>query len=75
MKTVEIEWLDSYGLGPTWETKDYMEPLIPSCIRSIGFLVETTKTHTTIAQSASSEQVAGRLCIPSGCIKRIRKIS
>jgi hypothetical protein len=75
IKIIEIEWVDSCGFGPSWEKKDSLEPLYPSSVRSTGFLVEKTRQHITIAQSISSDQLAGRLCIPNGCIKRVKKLS
>lgn len=77
MKTeamVEIEWVDSCGFGASWEKKDDLERLEPSAIRSVGFMIEDTKRHKTIAQSTSVDQIAGRLCIPVACIKRIKRL-
>ncbi len=37
MKIVKIEWVDSYGVSPTWESIDNIKDIPHKCI-SIGFL-------------------------------------
>ena len=71
MKTVKITWMDSRGVTTPWEWIDDLEPLVPSSITSIGFLLEETEEYKTIVQSISQDQVIGRMAIPSGCIKEV----
>lgn len=72
-KRVEITWLDSHGITSSWEYWDDLEDLKPCVIISIGYLLKDGKDYKTIAQSVSDSQVLGRMTIPVGCIKKIRR--
>ena len=77
MKTihiVEIEWVDSCSKDIIWECKDGLESIVPLPCVSIGYLLEKTKTHITIAQTLSRQAVARRFTIPIGCVKKIRRV-
>ena len=63
-KPVSIEWVDSKGITDQWEYRDEIETIPPSICWSVGFLVEETDQHMTIAQSVSETQVMGRTTIP-----------
>ena len=73
-KRVEITWLDSKGVTSLWEYWDEIEQLKPCIITSVGYLIEDRKDYKTIAQSVSDELVLGRMTIPVGCIKKIRRL-
>lgn len=73
-KRVEITWLDSHGITSSWEYWDGLEELKPCVIISIGYLIKDRKDYKTIAQSVSDSQVLGRMTIPVGCIKKIRRL-
>jgi len=74
LEKLEITWFDSKGITPSWEYRDELEPLKPTVISSIGYLLEDTTDYKTIAQSVSADQVLGRTSIPTVSIKNIRKI-
>ena len=77
MKTihiVEIEWVDACSNTTIWEFKEGLEPILPMPAASIGYLIEKTKTHITIAQTLSRQSVARRFTIPIGCVKKIRRV-
>ncbi len=73
MKIIEIEWIDSVGVPPIWESKD-AEPLVPSEACTVGYLCEDTPEYVIVAQSFTDSQFGRRFCIPRGCIKKIRVI-
>jgi len=68
-----IEWLDSKGME-RWEYIDDIEPMPPCVCYSVGFMIEKHKEYITIALGLSDTQVLGRMTIPMGCIKSIRKL-
>ena len=70
---VLIEWVDSKGVT-NWENIDELEPMLPVECRSVGFLLENKRAYKTIAIGLGGKQVLGRLTIPSGCIRSIKKI-
>ena len=71
MKKVEITWIDSMGVTPNWEQKDNLEPLEPSIVISVGFLINDTVDYKTIVQSESPCQVLSRLTIPTCSITKM----
>ncbi len=73
MQKVEIEWIDSKGVTSSWEYLDEVAPLEPSVVNSIGYLLEDNKDYKTLVQSVSADQVLGRLTIPAGNIKKVKK--
>ena len=75
MKIVEIEWVDSGGMTPIWESTEGLEPLKPLPIVSVGYLWAAKKKSVVICQSLSAGQVARRFVIPRGCIKKIRTVA
>jgi len=71
---VLIEWVDSKGLE-RWEYLDEIDPLPPCLCYSVGFIIENHPDYKTIALGLSDTQVLGRMTIPSGCIKNIKKLA
>jgi len=74
IEKVEIEWVDSKGVTPSWEYKNELEPLTPVLVSSVGYLLEDNKDYKTLAQSVSAEQVLGRIAISAASIKKLRII-
>lgn len=70
---VIIEWVDSRGIN-WWEYLDEIEPLKPHVCYSVGFIMEDNPEYKTIALGLSKTQVIGRLTIPIGCIKNIKRL-
>lgn len=70
---VLIEWLDAKGLE-RWEYRDEIEPYLPALCYSTGFLIDDKAEYKTISQGISETQVLGRMTIPTGCIRSIKKI-
>lgn len=73
-QVVEITWMDSKGVTSTWEFIEDLEQLKPCRIVSVGYLLEDREGYKTLVQSMSKGQVLGRLTIPTGCIKKVRKV-
>lgn len=74
MKIVEIEWVDSCGVVPVWESRDNLGSMTPIPIVSVGYLWEATDDFVTIGQSYSEYSVGHRFTVPRGCIKKMRTI-
>ena len=70
IKIVKIVWMDSRGVTSRWEFIDEVDALKPCEITSVGFLLEDNAEYKTIVQSISSDQLIGRMSIPTCCIKR-----
>ena len=64
MKRIEINWVDSKGVTSDWEFKDDIEPMEPTLISSIGYLLDDNAEYKTIVQSDCESQVLGRTTIP-----------
>lgn len=71
---VEITWLDSHGVTSTWEFWEDVEELKPCRVKSVGYLIADKQGYKTIVQSINDTQILGRLTIPVGCIKKIRRL-
>lgn len=73
---VYIEWADSTSFGAQrWREKDESESLAPSFIKSVGWLLSSTREQVLITGSISEEDHrSGCLAIPRGCIKRMRRL-
>ncbi|KKL70148.1 hypothetical protein LCGC14_2107850 [marine sediment metagenome] len=70
---VLIEWVDSKGLT-NWEDIDGLESMPPVECLSVGFLLDENESYKTIALGMGGNQVLGRMTIPTGCIKSIKKL-
>ncbi len=72
---VLVEWTDSVSDGAAW--RDYDDTVDwsgqPMKISSIGWLVEVSKTHYTLASAYShlTEQLGGLWKIPKGCVLKV----
>jgi len=49
LEKVEITWLDSKGIIPSWEYRDELESLKPTVVTSISYLLEDAIEYKTIA--------------------------
>ncbi len=78
MKTlVLVEWEDTCSCND-WQSHEEMKTRDVQSVKSVGYLVEKTKKHTTIISSVSVS-AGGKggfctLCIPAGCIRRMKTI-
>ena len=70
---VLIEWLDSKGME-RWEYLDEIEPMLPGECYAAGFIIEDNSDYTTIALAVTDTQVLGRMTIPAGCIKSVKRL-
>ncbi len=75
-RAVYIEWADSTSFSAQrWREKDESEGLTPSTIKSVGWLLSSSKKQVLITSSISDEDHrSGCLVIPRGCIKRMRRL-
>ena len=70
---VLIEWVDSKGLT-SWEHLDDIETMPPCICYTVGFLLDDKEDYKTVVLTLSETQILGRLTIPAGCIKSIKKL-
>lgn len=73
-KIVKIEWVDS-ARSFDWSLLEEIDNKPVNCI-SVGFLIENTKEHITIAQNygLKPEQVCNLITIPKCSVKSIKKL-
>lgn len=74
-KIVKIDWIDSC-IGPAgWgEKEDYENVTIVKCT-TVGFVVQETKEHITIANTVNEDQLLGVVTIPKCCIKKKKQLT
>ena len=70
---VLIEWVDSKGME-RWEYLDEIVSMPPCHCYAVGFVIEDNGDYKTLALGLSDTQVLGRMTIPTGCIKSIKKL-
>jgi hypothetical protein len=70
---VKVEWIDALSKD-SWEDCDHK--LVPTNVISCGIVQEHNNDYITLAinHSIDTEQVSCLMCIPTGMIKRIRKL-
>lgn len=76
MKIVLVEWIDSYGPTPRWESLDDVE--FSTCVcYSVGRLLDQTDSHCAIVPHWSDQtyrtlnQGSGIMVIPTPAINKI----
>lgn len=75
MKMVYVEWLDSCSLdGAVWFDHDDVKAMIPHKCVTIGFIRKETKKKFILVSSLADGLDSGIMCIPKGCITKIRRI-
>lgn len=67
-------WWDGPGGLAAWRWKDDVKRLTPTSVQTVGILYRQTSQFITMVLcladvDTDSEQVAGMICIPIGCIK------
>ena len=67
-KLVHITWTDSSIADTGWGYLDGMEPLPPTRVESVGWLIDETHDYITIAGGLADTQVLGRMTIPKVAI-------
>ena len=69
MKRVEVVWSDAAHHAPgEWTTI----PTDPSAtVRTVGYLLDKTKTHLTLAQSKSDDYFTGVFTIPRTAVRKV----
>ncbi len=72
-----IEWVDSYGCSPRWESVEDIEPR-PLVCRSIGWIAHQSKKSVVIVphltcpeRDGTKQQGCGDMTIPTACIVRM----
>ena len=77
MTKVEITWIDAYAPLPDgWEKT---KKGIGNCknvlvCKTVGWLLKRTKKAVIICHTYNPQMTLGRLHIPIGCIKKIKKL-
>ena len=70
---VEIDWIDSAGDDARWLNKSRLESMPPAKCKSVGYVLEETRSHITIIQNRGESEILGRMTIPKVAITK-RKI-
>ena len=71
---VLVGWVDSRGLTSAWEFREELEPMDPVLCKSAGFLTDNAKGHKRLVMTTSARHLLGRLTIPSGAIRSVKKL-
>lgn len=75
MKLRFVEWVDSGSPGDTvWSHKSDVKKLKPIKCVTVGFIIKKTRKKITMASSVIPGQFSGVMCIPKGCITKIRRL-
>ena len=73
---VYIEWIDAIGDEGNWITWSQLQSMKELLVTSIGWIVEETDTHITLAGSVSCQCLMMRLTIPKiSIVKRLNLVS
>jgi len=73
-RLVMVEWIDAISHdGGAWLSADD-DNLEPSNCRSVGWVLKDTERYIHIAAHFSNDgaDMGGDICIPKGCIKRVK---
>ena len=70
MKKVDIEWLDSWGVSPNWESYDEARSHDLCFINTSGYLLKKDKhaVWVTMSNDDTTKMVCGVMVIPRKCI-------
>lgn len=70
MKRVKIQWIDSWGVNPSWESVDEALEHSTCMIWTSGYLLKETEESAWIAMSydENTQMVCGVKVIPKVCI-------
>jgi hypothetical protein len=76
MQLVLIDWVDSYGCSPSWQTLEPINPALMVC-HSVGWLVhdgddcKVIVPHLADSEPTTHRQGCGDMTIPTKAILRI----
>ena len=80
-RLVQVEWVDSYGAGQSWQEMDELEPKL-LVVKSAGWLVHESKDLIVLVPHISERlsvsvpsQGCGEMTIPKSAIKSIVSLS
>lgn len=76
LSMLEIEWVDSCS-SKGWGSRDYhIKDFAESHCRTVGYLIERSKTSMSLAQSISDDtkNLADVMSIPTVAIKKVRRL-
>lgn len=75
-RAVYVEWSDSCSFGRQgWREQEESEGLTVSTIKSVGWLLSSTREQVIITGSITDEDHrSGCIAIPRGCIRRLRRL-
>lgn len=79
LKLVYVEWNDACHLDGGWRPHDQIETMRPAHMMSVGWVLGESKTHVTLVAHGSNDtevpvDVQGNICIPRGCITRMKRL-
>lgn len=72
---VEVLWEDSMSMG-RWHTPEEEETWLKDTqlIRSVGYLLTKDAKHVLLYQSQAQQERCAHLRIPSGMVRKIRRL-
>lgn len=72
-KIVRVDWVDSAGSGTLWETLEDLDGIKPLRCTTVGFVLEDTDDHITLAMSTHEDRgIMGALAIPRVAVTRVK---
>ena len=73
---VMVEWRDILDGGAEWSDD---HNIVPADVVTVGFLLSRNKSHLVIVRDYcdvdDERSLGGRLAVPVGCVKKIRRLS
>ncbi len=78
-KIVEVFWVDSASRG-RWDSLEGYRGQRPALCKTCGYLVDESNEHITVALSQGDttsmvSTVLDSICIPRGCVTKIRRLT
>lgn len=70
---VEVKWEDAWSTGRHYEPENKLL-YEPSHTTSIGFLLRRKPRYVLAQSFTQSGMVHDTLCIPKGCVRKVRRI-
>jgi len=67
---IEIEWIDSWGVNPSWEDEEEALEHNICHVKTLGYLVKETKEAIwiTMSKDERTKMLCGIMVIPKVCI-------
>lgn len=74
-RPVLVTWRDTTTRHSGWESVERAQTLIPSEVKTVGFVIRDTKTELLLVQSvADDDETMGVIAIPRGWVKKVERL-